>query len=1530
MKTNLLKLRRVLSATLFVLLLNVVGMTNAFAYDFSAECSTGQTLYYNITDATNHYVEVTCPGNHNWSGYTAPTGDLVLPSMVVNGNVDYQVVAIGEWAFCGCSNMTSIEIPNSVTSLGVDAFRNTGLTSIVIPNTITTLETYTFYNCSNLITVTLPDGLEIINSSAFEGCSKLTTINIPNTVTTIGNKAFYGCSKLASIQIPSLVTTLSDELFRGCSLLANFEIPNTVTTIGNYTFYGCSNLTSIDIPTSVTSIGSGAFSSTGLTSIVIPNSITVLSNGLFNSCQSLTSVVIPNSVTEIESTVFMRCIKLPAINIPSSVITIGSGAFRECEKLTTITIPNSVVTIGYEAFWNCTRLLSVEMGNSIETIGNSAFKGCEKLETINIPNTVETIGNEAFSNCKKLTEIVIPNSVISIGNSAFSGCSYLESVEIGNSVETIGVSAFSSCTRLTSIVIPNSVMSIGSSAFSGCSYLESAVIGNSVETIGQFAFSECSRLSSIVIPNYVVTIGNSAFKNCAYLTSVQLGNSLKTIGNSAFEGCSMLTSLAIPETVESIGSTIIRNCQNLEQLTVVGDNLVYDSRDNCNAIIKKSTNELVVGCKTTVIPNTVVSIGSGAFYQCPELTSIVIPNSVTMINTDAFRDCNTLTSVVIGNSVTTIKGYVFCNCEQLTSVVIGESVETIGTHAFYDCTALASITSKAEVPPTIGSNYTFYNVIKNIPVYVPVGSVSAYQSATYWSAFSNIQEIPSYNVAATSNPAEGGEVSGGGSFEGGEICTLTATANVGYAFINWTENGQEVSTDASYTFTVTAARELVANFSLNSYEITASANPAEGGNIEGAGNYNHGASCTLTATANLGSTFINWTENGQEVSTDASYTFTVTAARELVANFSLNSYEITASANPTEGGNIEGSGNYNHGASCTLTATANAGYTFINWTENGQEVSSIASYTFTVTEARELVANFSLNSYEITASANPTEGGSVTGEGTYNHGLNCTMTATTNSGYVFQNWTENDEVVSTDATYTFTVTNDRNLVANFRLLTNYWTPESSGYSDNMALTGVIFIDGEEQRNEALEVGVFCGDECRGAQMATYFQPTDRYLVMLMVYGNSGDNLTFKIYDHISEQELDLNSPSSIMFNTDGYGTLVEPYFLNFTMPGLTHTRALVSGWNWYSTYIELNGINGLEMLENSLGGAGIRIQGRNGYTDMYEYQGTYSWYGTLNGITNEQMYKIRTSSACNAVMIGDAASAANHPITINPGWNWIGYPVNQSVSITNAMSGFTPTANDVIKSRNGYTTYIDYSGYTMWYGTLNNLEPGQGYMYQSFSSSPKTLVFQTGKGDLVENITSENNIFRSESSDFSDNMNITAVIDIDGEELRSEDYELAAFIDGECRGSVKLMYVEPIDRYVAFLTVFGENSENINFVLTDGNETKWSDSQIVYASDAVVGTPIEPAIISFGTLGLNDNELADAVVYPNPTKDVFNIQCEGIRKVEVLNVYGQVVISKEANTDNIQIELGDNAAGAYMLRIYTSNGMVIRNLVKNN
>ena len=269
----------------------------------------------------------------------------------------------------------------------------------------------------------------------------------------------------------------------------------------------------------------------------------------------------------------------------------------------------------------------------------------------------------------------------------------------------------------------------------------------------------------------------------------------------------------------------------------------------------------------------------------------------------------------------------------------------------------------------------------------------------------------SYTVTASANPSGAGTVTGAGTYTAHSLCTLTATANTGYTFDNWTRNGSVASTDPTYSFYVTENSTCVAYFTqqVTSYTITATANPTNGGTVTGGGSYPSGSTATLKAIANTGYIFTNWTKDGSVVSTNASYSFTVSENASYVANFTVApQYAITVTANPTEGGTVTGAGNYYQGTSVTLTATANTGYAFVNWTKNGAQTSTNPSYTFTVTAAGSYVANFeTVSSHSVTVVQ--TEGGTISANVSSAYpGEVITLTATANTGYFFSAWDVRD------------------------------------------------------------------------------------------------------------------------------------------------------------------------------------------------------------------------------------------------------------------------------------------------------------------------------------------------------------------------------------------------------------------------------------------------------------------------------------------------------------------------------------------
>ena len=264
--------------------------------------------------------------------------------------------------------------------------------------------------------------------------------------------------------------------------------------------------------------------------------------------------------------------------------------------------------------------------------------------------------------------------------------------------------AFSYCTELISVVVPNSVRGIWVRAFQGCSGLTSITIPNSVTSIGQDAFSGCTSLSNPVKNDYYFF-----YMPTSYIGAYEIPFGITTISPRAFCNCKLLSAVTIPSTVTKIWETAFENCNGLTTISVEENNSVYDSRNNCNAIIQTASNKIIAGCKYTIIPNNVVSIGESAFYNWSGLTSLEIPNSVTTIEDAAFYGCSGLTSLDIPNSVTFIGNSAFYGCSGLTTLEIPNSVTSIESRTFNNCSGLTSL----EIPNSVTfiGNSAFYGCI---------------------------------------------------------------------------------------------------------------------------------------------------------------------------------------------------------------------------------------------------------------------------------------------------------------------------------------------------------------------------------------------------------------------------------------------------------------------------------------------------------------------------------------------------------------------------------------------------------------------------------------------------------------------------------------------------------------------------------------------------------------------------------------------------------------------------------------------------
>jgi len=294
----------------------------------------------------------------------------------------------------------------------------------------------------------------------------------------------------------------------------------------------------------------------------------------------------------------------------------------------------------------------------------------------------------------------------------------------------------------------------------------------------------------------------------------------------------------------------------------------------------------------------------------------------------------------------------------------------------------------------------------------------------------------SYTVTAWVNPTEGGTITGvSNPYNCGDVATLTAVPAENYSFDGWYSAGALISSDATYSFTVNDNVWLMAQFSIESITITASADPEEYGVVSGAGSYIVGSTVNLIAYPFPGYYFINWTENGAEISTDDTYTFIATVDRTLVAHFAMDSYTVTVNVDPADGGTVTGAGTYIYNDMVTLTATPNGDYQFVNWTdEAGNVVAFGPQYSFYITSDRTFTAHFAIEYYTVTLNVDPADGGTVTGAGTYLLDELVTLTATPNGDYQFVNWTdEAGNVVASGAQYSFNITSDRTFTAHFAI-----------------------------------------------------------------------------------------------------------------------------------------------------------------------------------------------------------------------------------------------------------------------------------------------------------------------------------------------------------------------------------------------------------------------------------------------------------------------------------------------------------------
>lgn len=469
----------------------------------------------------------------------------------------------------------------------------------------------------------VPEGTEVICDWAFNECELLKSIELCNSLIAMGIHAFQECSSLKTVVIPSNITEIGFATFRDCDSLQTVSVLEGVKIIGEEAFGCCSSLESIDLPNSLTTIGDYAF----------------------DGCSSLKSIIIPSSVTNIGRAPFSFC----HCKIASKSEYFRSDGF-------------DLFSVKDKTLLYCSPSVeSYNISDSISIIGEGAFSLCKKLKSIVIPDSVTIIEKDAFGCCDALSEFFIPAGSYDKFKQLlpeFEDMLFEEplSKNVDNTSSKPFVTILS--TEVTEEDLDN--------AFEEeCGALYSSD-GKRLLRLERHAFHD----DSYCIEPGTQVICDGAFAWCGCLTEITIPNSITQIGKHAFQCCIGLKSITIPDSVSSIGNDAFSLYNDLANIQVSSNNRIYDSRGNCNAIIHTATNTLIVGCRNTVIPDSVTHIGVKAFDDCISLTSITIPNSVTHIGDDAFFHCKALTIITLPNSVTSIGKGVFERCDALSEIRI--------------------------------------------------------------------------------------------------------------------------------------------------------------------------------------------------------------------------------------------------------------------------------------------------------------------------------------------------------------------------------------------------------------------------------------------------------------------------------------------------------------------------------------------------------------------------------------------------------------------------------------------------------------------------------------------------------------------------------------------------------------------------------------------------------------------------------------------------------------------------------------------
>ena len=622
-----------------------------------------------------------------------------LTSVSIPSTLSYSSSSSNGYTFWGCDNLTEVSLAEGITELNFGMFqRCKSLISIKLPQSLTKINN-AFVDCSGLTSINIPN--KVTSTGDFSGCSSLTTVVIPEGVTSIGS--FANCTNLTSITLPSTLTSFGS--FSNCTSLESIELPDAITELPDYpyAFQGCTKLKSIKLPQKLNIINGHAFEGcSSLATIELPNRVTTLGAYAFQNCTALTSIDLPRGIYSIEEKTFSGCTALKSVSFPKDLQSIKKYAFDECSSLETVEIPGNVLAIEYNAFANC-GIKHLVLGEGISKINDNVFSNCTQLSTIQFPSTMIHISG--FSNTG-LTEINFPGSVQKIGTNAFSNCKNLTKIDLSKcaALDSIYNQAFLECKSLETVILPQGLKGLGKSTFEECNKLKYLTLSSTLDTIHTRTFYNCDSLRTVIIPEGVKRINASAFYSCDSLTTLTLPSTLEDLGADVFAEAG-LTKVTIPEGITTLPAGAFRECRKLESVILPSTLTKIETRENgwdSGAFYN------CISLKTINFPQALTSIPSYTFYG-NSLESIELPG-VTEIANYAFQGCSKLEHVIFSSKLTTIGANAFNGCS-FTSLELPASLKTIGEQAFYKYNSQRINTvvwnSSSEIPRNVFLSITY-------------------------------------------------------------------------------------------------------------------------------------------------------------------------------------------------------------------------------------------------------------------------------------------------------------------------------------------------------------------------------------------------------------------------------------------------------------------------------------------------------------------------------------------------------------------------------------------------------------------------------------------------------------------------------------------------------------------------------------------------------------------------------------------------------------------------------------------------------